>query len=941
MVYASKGQLIDFKPKGTDTVPAMLSPGEFVVNAKSTKQNKGLLQAINKSKGGMISSPAYMRVGGLVPMSFDEAKRQGYSTRDALTMNSMLQNQAGFRSESMFAPSNFTDQSSGQGYGGQLSQFYAQPLGLAEQTKVEGNDMVGSGIRITGRGAMIAAGTAATALGGYAAAPAAIGGGGMLSGSAALNAGIFGAAMLPAGMEAYSQYTGNDAETMARFQQASADRFANISEGARMRGETGRLGSAVSQRAVERFTEQRESGASRDAQRAALGRLARSDEASAGLVQEQARQQELRGQGIDIDPGQTVEEYLSTVEGAEKARAQAAIANADERLKVEAFIAKKTKEYQAAGIDSAEAQKKIQKDLAKNTKDGVLGGAAAKEAEKEIGRQEELAAKAAKAARQLQEFNRETASLTAIMTRASSSMKRLSSEIDMVIASTNDLVAAYGGQASATSAVAASSAQENLNILKNPTAFSGPELDKALSSSVATLGGGAEVQQAADLTKASVAFEKVAPQIRAALAGDDGGMDAEGIRKMVEQGFAGADIPANIVEDFVDAATQDLAGGEGGTENIENILKKSEQAQKFLTQASELAAKGLKAVAAQSDQVTKSMSRQRQLAGNRDVRAAQQNLDARQAMGLSTSFEDLVAPSQARVRSLSSTEDLTLGTGDDAINLTGTSGTTDPNQVFNNIKEMTAARETAISDARAKGPEAETALLASESFQTLNEQINASTRALEMLESDTTAADAALQKMAAREAQLGEQADTAMDLVADPSKALKFISDAQAFSEVQAGQGGQMDIGAAQNFLKGLQGTMSEENFGKLRESTARGTARSMGLEREMQPFMPGFASTMEGKLQDPTMNREFQKLQAAGGVQNTAGQRLEEVEDLKQDKLQQSITEITDKVQNGMGPIIQQINVELQTFRDNVAAANGNGAPPPPGGGVLLLLLQ
>lgn len=30
MIYASKGQLIGFKPKGTDTVPAMLTPGEFV-----------------------------------------------------------------------------------------------------------------------------------------------------------------------------------------------------------------------------------------------------------------------------------------------------------------------------------------------------------------------------------------------------------------------------------------------------------------------------------------------------------------------------------------------------------------------------------------------------------------------------------------------------------------------------------------------------------------------------------------------------------------------------------------------------------------------------------------------------------------------------------------------------------------------------------------------
>ena len=37
----------EFKPMGTDTVPAMLTPGEFVVNAKATKENLGLLQEIN------------------------------------------------------------------------------------------------------------------------------------------------------------------------------------------------------------------------------------------------------------------------------------------------------------------------------------------------------------------------------------------------------------------------------------------------------------------------------------------------------------------------------------------------------------------------------------------------------------------------------------------------------------------------------------------------------------------------------------------------------------------------------------------------------------------------------------------------------------------------------------------------------------------------------
>lgn len=54
MIYASEGKLINYQPRGTDTVPAMLTPGEFVVNAKATSQNLPLLQSINKNSGGVI-----------------------------------------------------------------------------------------------------------------------------------------------------------------------------------------------------------------------------------------------------------------------------------------------------------------------------------------------------------------------------------------------------------------------------------------------------------------------------------------------------------------------------------------------------------------------------------------------------------------------------------------------------------------------------------------------------------------------------------------------------------------------------------------------------------------------------------------------------------------------------------------------------------------------
>lgn len=63
LIYASNGSLIDFQPKGTDTVPAMLTPGEFVVNRQSTRNNLPLLKSINKNKGGKVS---YYKDGGMV-----------------------------------------------------------------------------------------------------------------------------------------------------------------------------------------------------------------------------------------------------------------------------------------------------------------------------------------------------------------------------------------------------------------------------------------------------------------------------------------------------------------------------------------------------------------------------------------------------------------------------------------------------------------------------------------------------------------------------------------------------------------------------------------------------------------------------------------------------------------------------------------------------------
>jgi len=68
IVYASNGSFINFRPKGTDTVPAMLTPGEFVINRASTQKYRPVLEAINNgnySRGGIVN---YLSGGGYLPL---------------------------------------------------------------------------------------------------------------------------------------------------------------------------------------------------------------------------------------------------------------------------------------------------------------------------------------------------------------------------------------------------------------------------------------------------------------------------------------------------------------------------------------------------------------------------------------------------------------------------------------------------------------------------------------------------------------------------------------------------------------------------------------------------------------------------------------------------------------------------------------------------------
>jgi hypothetical protein len=100
VVYANNGMLIPYQPKGTDTVPAMLTPGEFVVNRESTRQNLGLLRAINSNSyanGGVVKYLSEGTAGGLsftkILSSFTSGIQRAAAAID--TLLTTLQNTSG------------------------------------------------------------------------------------------------------------------------------------------------------------------------------------------------------------------------------------------------------------------------------------------------------------------------------------------------------------------------------------------------------------------------------------------------------------------------------------------------------------------------------------------------------------------------------------------------------------------------------------------------------------------------------------------------------------------------------------------------------------------------------------------------------------------------------------------------------------------------------
>ena len=103
LVYANNGALIEARQQGTDIVPAMLTPGEFVVNRQAAQQHMPLLQSINSghmNHGGIVK---YLAQGGAVSNKYhspayfprDGGTMREYSEESIKTLEAFLKSLAG------------------------------------------------------------------------------------------------------------------------------------------------------------------------------------------------------------------------------------------------------------------------------------------------------------------------------------------------------------------------------------------------------------------------------------------------------------------------------------------------------------------------------------------------------------------------------------------------------------------------------------------------------------------------------------------------------------------------------------------------------------------------------------------------------------------------------------------------------------------------------
>ena len=915
VVYASEGQLIDFQEKGTDTVPTMLTPGEFVVNARSTKDNLNVLKAINKNKGGI--TPQYLAGGGraggegiagdfvdVIQME-SESQALNISAEIAASMATGAIPYVGAAKDFASAAANiyegkWLDAIVDVGFGlfdaatdtlqaaGDLSVAGAAPataLGMAEQVATDQaqkaakkslktliprmskavTDAFGS-VKKSITGFLFGAGTKATKAAGKEGTEKAtkdvVKNTTLLSKSYAFakkNVVGLGAGLVAATASVWNWVTGNKEAQIAQAE-ASKQAALKVTELAKA------IGNRLPDIQAAGSAEQREG--LKDFDLAKVRTLLEGDRATANK------------QFAKLDDASTSLLRAASIQYARErgdTRSEEDIGKSFEQDMMRGFLADR-------GFTGAEAEKKM--------KGGFEDDPQMKKAfDNYVASQNRTAASLAMTAINADVLAQATKTLGYIALKTSSNIKKLTNDMNQVVAESDSRLSSIAGRADATTSMRDIDSER----LSNRQGFTSEEFKSSLNSVVNAGGGGSELETAAGLLELKRAQEEVTAKLPKEASGQ---FRAEQFEKAFKD--IGKDLGPEFQKIKDTLVTQ--AATSDDPEAMKAFNDKVAVAQKLFTEIAQIKFDALKKLNVQANKLSAALQRVTQLQLQGAANFANDTNRISEAGGNRLSVAERRAPADAQLEVFKKRTNAG-GTSVDAFESRMNTLTAERKEVEQRQIDATAMPTDTADQRESRAKELEET---GKAMGRLNAQSDTTRQALEFLANDTTALDAAMNSLAERTRQLEAQQNSYMSALTDPEQLGKSLAN---FAAVAAGQGDRKQVGQALQFVESQRASLGEEEYQRRRKEVLDGGQQSGAISAAEAANL----SKSQNREEDGEYQTRKQLAMDEANIRQQANEALQRME-------QQGVK----SVEESMAKLARIINEELiSAIRTAVLTAN------------------
>src|SRR6056300_325819 len=613
------------------------------------------------------------------------------------------------------------------------------------------------------------------------------------------------------------------------------------------------------------------------------------------LLQNQARAK-LSGAGYEMGENQTVQEYLDTLSGDDRIKAEKIVVEASEEVNKRLYLQRRERQ----GIDLSTAQKEYE------SSDPEMRKKVARAIAEESGAQNRSIALNRQMIRVNRELQKFTLNLTDVMNRLGATMNRVTSEIAASSSRLSRIADEYSG-----GNVASADPEENaVRTLSNITAYSSQELAGVVDNINASLGDTKETRQMGDLVKGLQVMRKELPLILRDTA-DSGPIDAgaeSNIRDRLQTMFTGVDIDKNIKKDLEDSIINYISDSTGNRqgmsyEDLANNIKGLEEldaaAEKARSTFEEYAKKQVEAnrvLGGISNQLAGQLDRLKDnVIKVRDIQLQSAN-DLADKFNRTISLADLNAPFMGSVSGL-------------------TGGTTDAAKIGSMIAEAIAQKRALEAD-----PNTQTSALGSGQIAKLTSKINSYQRALDILATSTDRASNALKKIDEQQRISAGRRSGVMDFLANvnnPEALMQMRQEQVSYSNVMAGTGTVNDIAQGISSLRMVESTQTPEEFARTQEAFFNNAMTILenagGNPATIQQFRDTFAADLAPQDQNPAIQPFVDAYQEAIKQQTLAVEQQSKLigtgAELTANALRQGADDFTSRMKTATDNIVAELN--------------------------------